>query len=102
LYLKDRIAYKVSLDMIQALMLLKLVTTKKNNMEDINMEGCNIAEVAETPTFIDLSVFLETAQLKPIWQPILSLLVYFYLYVYCLQKQSSIPSRCQSCNDGLI
>ena len=32
LYLEDRIAYKVSLDMIQALILLKLVFTKKKTI----------------------------------------------------------------------
>ena len=53
--------------MIQALVLLKFVTTKKkkkNNMEGINMEGSNIAEVAETPTFIDLSSFFRNSTIK--------------------------------------
>ena len=95
MYPEDRIASKVSLDMIQALILLKLVTTKKNNkknMEGGNMEGNNIAEITETPTVIDLFIFWETAQLKPIWLPIFSLLVYFYLCVYCFQKQQVYPA----------
>ena len=58
LYLEDRIASKVSLDMIQSLILLKLVTKKKlKNMESGNMEDSNIAEITETPTVIDLFLF---------------------------------------------
>jgi len=46
----------------------------------------------EGHTVIDLFLFLQKGQLKPIWQPIFSLLVYFYLCVYCFQKQPVYPA----------
>jgi len=61
-YLEDCNSYKVSLDMIQALILLKTVSTNKEIKK--YMEGGNIPEVTETPTVIVFVSFFGNSTIK--------------------------------------